>query len=64
LERILGQVGIDFMTDLPPSDGFDSIMVVVDHGLNKGVILTPCHKTGLTAEETSQLYINNVYSHF
>src|SRR6266511_342917 len=63
-ERIFGQVGIDFMTDLPPSDSFDSIMVVVDHGLSKGVILTPCSKTSLTAEETSQLYIDNVYSHF
>ena len=42
LERIFGQVGIDFMTDFPPSDGYDSIMVVVDHGLSKGVILTPC----------------------
>src|SRR6266545_3277227 len=63
-EHIFGQVGIDFMTDLPPSDGFDSIMVVVDHGLSKGVILTPCSKTGLTAEETSQLYIDNVYSRF
>src|SRR6266498_4443499 len=63
-EHIFGQVGIDFMTDLPPSDGFDSIMVVVDHGLSKGVILTPCSKTGLIAEETSRLYINNVYSRF
>ena len=33
LECIFGQVRIDFMTDLPPSDGFDSIMVVVDHVL-------------------------------
>src|SRR6266542_5711280 len=57
LEHIFGQVGINFMTDLPPSEGFDSIMVIVDHGLSKGVILTPCSKTSLTAEETSRLYI-------
>src|SRR6266498_261892 len=63
-ERIFGQVGIDFMTDLLPSDGFDSIIVVVDHGLSKRVILTPCSKTGLTAGKTSQLYIDNVYSRF
>src|SRR6266511_3329841 len=37
-EHIFGQVRIDFMMDLPPSDGFDSIMVIVDHGLSKGVI--------------------------
>jgi len=64
LEHIFGQVRIDFMTDLLPSDGVDSIMVVVNHGLSKGVTLTPCSKTGLTAEETSQLYIDNVYPCF
>ena len=52
------------MTDLPPSEGFDSIIVIVDHGVSKGVILTPCSKTGLTAEEMSRLYIDNVYSCF
>ena len=31
------QVTCDFITDLPPSSSFDSIMVVVDHGLSKGV---------------------------
>jgi len=60
--RLFGQVGIDFMTDLPLSEG--SIMVVVDHGLSKGVILTPCNKTGLTAATTIRLYIDNVYSRF
>src|SRR6266540_4028000 len=52
-EHIFGQVRINFMMDFPPSDGFDSIMVIVDHALSKEVILTPCSKTGLTAEETS-----------
>ena len=62
--RIFGQVGIDFMTDLPSSEGFDSIMVVVNHGLSKGVILTPCQKKGLTAEHTARLYVDNIYSRF
>jgi len=62
--RLFGQVGIDFMMDLPSSEGFDSIMVIVDHGLSKGVILTPCSKTSLTASHTAQLYINNVYARF
>jgi len=53
------------MTDLPmDEDGFDLIMVVVDHGLSKGIVLTPCSKFGLTAERTAQLYIDNVYSRF
>src|SRR6266571_3208375 len=62
--RVFGQVGIDFMTDLPESEGYDSIMVTVDHGLSKGVILTPCSKKGLTAEHTARLYIDNIYSRF
>jgi len=62
--RLFGQVGIDFITDLPPLEGFDSIMVIVDHGLSKGVILTPCLKTDLTASHMAQLYINNVYAQF
>jgi len=63
--RLFGQVGINFMTDLPmDEDGFDSIMVVVDHGLSKGIVLTPCSKIGLTAEKTAQLYIDDVYSRF
>ena len=55
--RLFGQVSINFMTDLPESKGFNSIMVVVDHGLGKGVILTPCSKTGLTTPYTAWLYI-------
>jgi hypothetical protein len=40
---------VDLITDLPPLGGFDSIMVVVDHGLMKGVIIIPCLKT-ITSE--------------
>ena len=54
---------MDVITDLPPSEGYDSIMVVVDHGLSKGVILTPCNKT-ITAEETANLLLHNLYRRF
>ena len=54
------QITMDFITDLPISNGFDSIFIVVDQGLSKGVILMPCNKT-ITAEETAKLYINNVF---
>ena len=40
------------LSDLPPVDGFDSILVVVDQGLSKGVILMPCNKT-ITLEGTA-----------
>src|ERR1700684_256638 len=57
------QITMDFITDLPPSDGFNSIFIVVDQGLTKGVILMPCNKT-ITAAETADLYIKNVFTHY
>lgn len=56
-------VNIDFITDLPESDGYDSICVVVDHDCTKAIVLTPCVKT-ITALDTAQLYIDNVYRRF
>jgi transposase InsO family protein len=51
---------MDLITDLPSADGHDSILVVVDQGLSKGVILIPCSKT-LTSEDTAQLLMDNLY---
>lgn len=53
--RLFSQFSVDLITDLPPSDGFDSIMVMVDHGLMKGVILSPCNKT-ITAKGVAKLF--------
>ena len=58
--RPFQQITMDFITDLPLSDGFDSIFVVVDQGLSKGVILIPCNKT-VTALQTTNLLIREVF---
>ena len=53
------------MTDLPLAEEVsDSIMVVVDHGLSKGMVLIPCTKQGLTAQRTAELFIEYIFSHF
>ena len=39
------QISCDLITDLPLSDGFDTLLAVVNHGLTKGVILCPTKKT-------------------
>jgi hypothetical protein len=57
------QLSVDLITDLPESQGYDSVMVVVDHGLMKGVILTPCNKT-ITAEGVAKLFFSKVFSRF
>ena len=54
---------MDFITDLPVSDGFDSIMVMVDHGSMKEVILESCNKT-ITAEQTGTILLTSLYKHF
>ena len=61
--RPFQQVTMDFITDLLISNGFDSIFIVVDQGLSKGVILCPCNKM-IDAEGTIQLYINNIFIQF
>ena len=54
---------MDFITDLPPVKGYDSILVVVNQGLTKGIILIPCSKM-ITAEETAQVLLENLYKNF
>ena len=44
----------------PLADGYDSILVVVDQGLSKGVILSPCNKT-ITSEDTAKLLLEALY---
>jgi len=62
--RPFAQLSMDFITSLPLSRIFDSIMVVVDHGLTKGIILILCTEKGLTTYETARLFIENVYKQF
>ena len=59
---------MDMITDLPPvtlENGtvIDAVMVVVNHGLTKGVVLTPCAKT-LTHEGAGDILLNHVYKCF
>ena len=54
------QLSINLITNLPSSHGYDSLMVMVDHGLSKGVILIPCNKT-LDAKGVADLFFKNVF---
>ena len=36
---------MDLITDLPKSNGFDSILTIVDQGCTKAAKFIPCNKT-------------------
>ena len=57
------QISCDLITDLPLSDGFDTLLVVVDHGLTKGVILCPTKKT-IDAAGVASLFFSKVFKRF
>ena len=61
--RPFANCSMDLITDLPMVEGYDSILVVVDQGLSKGVILLPCDKT-LSSDDTAQLLLENLYKRF
>ena len=52
-------ITMDFITDLPTSKGYDSILTVINCH-SKAIILSFCNKT-IIAEQTSQLLVDNVW---
>jgi Integrase zinc binding domain/Integrase core domain len=61
--RPFASCSMDLITDLPPVDGYDSILVVVDRGNTKGAILIPTAET-LTQKGAGQLLLDNLYKQF
>ena len=58
-QGIWDTITMDFITDLPTSKGYDSILTVVDRH-SKAIILSPYNKN-IIAVETSQLLLDNVW---
>ncbi|THH18245.1 hypothetical protein EUX98_g8992 [Antrodiella citrinella] len=56
-------INLDFITDLPESNGYTALMVVVDHDATKGAILAPCTKS-VDAMGTADLLFDAVYKRF
>ena len=57
------QISVDLVTDLPEVRNKDSILVVVNHGLTKGVIIIPCSKT-IDAMGVAKLFFSYVFKRF
>src|SRR6267142_2840912 len=56
-------IAVDWITKLPQSDGYDSIMTVTDHDCTKAVIFILCKET-MGTEEMVELYTRNVVVHY
>jgi hypothetical protein len=56
-------IALDLITDLPPSQGNDSILTIVDHDCLKAAIFLPGTKE-ITAEGLVQLYAQHVFPHY
>ena len=55
------EISANFITDLPKSEGFDSILVVVNR-FSKEVEFIPCNKSVSTLD-TTKLYLHHVWKH-
>ena len=60
---LFSSISIDLITGLPESHSFDSVIVVVDHGLTKGVIYFPCRKD-INVAGVAQLFFAHVFPQF
>ena len=54
---------IDFITKLPESQGYNSILTITDHDCTKVAVFIPCNEE-INAEDTATLYIKHVFMHF
>jgi hypothetical protein len=56
-------IALDFITKLPESQGYDSILTVTDHDYTKAAIFIPCREE-INAEGTAALYIRHIFAHY
>ena len=56
-------VAVDFITKLPQSGKYDTIMTATCHDCSKAAIMIPCQES-ITAEGVAGLYLKNIYPRF
>ena len=54
---------MDLITQLPKCDGFDAILMIVDHGCTHAAVFIPCNTT-ITGEGVAKLYFEHIYRWF
>jgi hypothetical protein len=56
-------IAMDFITKLPPLEGYDTILTITDHDVSKACILLPCKET-INAVGVAALYATHVFPHY
>jgi hypothetical protein len=56
-------VAMDFITKLPSSNDYDTILTITDHDVSKACILIPCKET-IDSMGVAALYANHVFPHY
>jgi len=56
-------VAMDFITKLPKSGGYDTILTITDTDCSKASIFIPCHKA-IDSEGVALLYVNHIIPHY
>jgi hypothetical protein len=60
---LFGTIAMDFITKLPISKGYDTILTITNHDCSKAILLFPCKET-ITAEEVAKLYAVHIFPHY
>ena len=56
-------ISMDLITDLPPSNTYDSILTIIDQGCSKAAKFLPCHKT-IDGQGIAHLYFKHLFPWF
>ena len=56
-------IALDFITKLPPSGGYNTILTITDMDCSKASIFLPCHET-IDSEGVATLYATHVIPHY
>ena len=56
-------IAMDFITKLPKSNRYNSILTITNHNCSKVAIFIPCHET-IMAEGVVKLFIKYMFPHY
>ena len=56
-------IALDLIVDLPPSQGYDSILTITDHDVTKAALFFPCDQT-IMGEGVATIYAQHVFPHY